>query len=166
MAHGQWERWLREEVDIHPRVAQMHMKVADTPGLKTRTSSQMGLDALYLIATLPPEERTRGHKALRRMSESAVLRRSLLPGQRAAIVLEFTELVEELRERARERQRLAAEATNAILSGESLSPDLEQAGNKGRVVDSLAEKAGIGKSSMAMLHAPIYRAFTVGFTAN
>ncbi|MDU7472117.1 MAG: DUF3102 domain-containing protein [Paenibacillus macerans] len=61
LAHGQWERWLREEVEIHPRVAQMHMKVADTPGLKTRTSSQMGLDALYLIATLPPEERTRGH---------------------------------------------------------------------------------------------------------
>ncbi|WHX51609.1 DUF3102 domain-containing protein [Paenibacillus woosongensis] len=61
LAHGQWERWLREEVDIHPRVAQMHMKVAETPGLKTRTSSQMGLDALYLIATLPPEERTREH---------------------------------------------------------------------------------------------------------
>lgn len=61
LAHGQWEQWLREEVDIHPRVAQMHMKVAETPSLKTRTSSQMGLDALYLIATLPPEERTREH---------------------------------------------------------------------------------------------------------
>lgn len=79
-------------------------------------------------------------EALRRMSESAVLRRSLLPGQRAAIMLEFTELVEELREKARERR---GERTD-------LMPELAK-GSAPPLHIALAEKAGIGKSSMQYL---------------
>lgn len=87
-------------------------------------------------------------EALRRMSESAVLRRSLLPGQRAAIVLEFTELVEELREKAR-----ISKLSGLMRGGEApVFPDLETRSPQHTHVE-LAEKAGIGKSSMAMLQA-------------
>lgn len=77
-------------------------------------------------------------------------RDTLLPGQRAAIVLEFTELVEELREKARERQRLAADATNAAIRGGTLLPDLAKPTIQQTHIE-LAEKAGIGKSSMQYL---------------
>lgn len=61
LAHGQWERWLREDAEIHPRIAQQMMKVVSDPSLKTSTYSHLGLKALYEIATLPPEERDREH---------------------------------------------------------------------------------------------------------
>lgn len=89
------------------------------------------------------------------MADQAVLRRSLSPGQRAAITLEFAEMVDELRREARERQRQAAEATNAKLGrGETVSPELGEAlETKGKIAKQLAEKAGIGRSSMEYLMA-------------
>lgn len=81
-------------------------------------------------------------EALQRMSDSAVLRRSLTPGQRAAIVLEFAELVEKLREKAREQQGKRTD----------LLPELAKSEQKHTHV-ALAEKAGIGKSSMQYLMA-------------
>ncbi|GGF88001.1 ParB N-terminal domain-containing protein [Paenibacillus abyssi] len=93
-------------------------------------------------------------EALRRMADSAVLRRQLEPGQRAAIVLEFTELVEKVREEARERQRKAAEETNMLLGRiDTVIPDLGEATPKSTVSRILAEKASIGKSSMEYLMA-------------
>lgn len=85
-------------------------------------------------------------EALQRMSEAAVLRRSLLPGQRAAIVLEFTEVVERLREEARERRQ-------ANLRQGNVSPVLPELANREvrPAHIELAEKAGIGKSSMQYL---------------
>lgn len=86
-------------------------------------------------------------EALQRMSEAAVLRRSLRPGQRAAILLEFTEMVERLREEARTRQRQGTRT-----EADNLAPDLGQ-GTSGRsaTAKALAEKASIGKSSMEYL---------------
>lgn len=80
---------------------------------------------------------------MERMRDSASLRRNLKPGQRAAIVLEFTELVESLREQARERfgQRT------------DLLPELEKGSSPKHVHVELSEKAGIGKSSMSYLMA-------------
>lgn len=88
-------------------------------------------------------------EALQRMADSAALRRNLKPGQRAAILLEFTELVEKIREEARARQ-LAG-----LKKGEEfpVSPDLDRRENTMSTKEILAEKAGIGKSSMAMLQA-------------
>lgn len=95
-------------------------------------------------------------EALQRMADSAVLRRSLLPGQRAAIVLEFSELVEELRREAKERQRQAGgDRGNQYTGGKvAVTPNLEEAPNKkGETAEVIAEKAGIGKSSIYMLQA-------------
>lgn len=60
-------------------------------------------------------------------------------------------MVDKLREEAKERQRQAADSTNAKLGrGETLSPDLGKP-NKVYVAKELAEKAGIGRSSMESL---------------
>lgn len=82
-------------------------------------------------------------EALQRMSDSAVLRRSLTPGQRAAIVLEFAELVEKLRQEAKERQGMRSDLLD-------ISPDLGQC-SKSKTSAKLAERAGIGRSSMEYL---------------
>lgn len=60
LAHGQFGKWL-ESVGINERVAQMLMKVYSELGLKTSTYSEIGLNALYQIATLPPAEREKPH---------------------------------------------------------------------------------------------------------
>lgn len=82
------------------------------------------------------------------------LRRNLTPGQRAAIVLKCEELVADLRAKAKGRQREAAERTNAKLGrgkSETVSPNLGEATPSGKSSKALAEKAGIGKSSMEYL---------------
>jgi ParB-like chromosome segregation protein Spo0J len=85
-------------------------------------------------------------EAIRRMGESAVNRRHLTDGQRAAVVLEFTELVDRIREEAKERQREAAEATNTLRRGDddsdTLVEDLPEA-KKGLTRDALGERAGV-----------------------
>ncbi|WP_102271349.1 hypothetical protein [Cytobacillus massiliigabonensis] len=57
---GGWLKWL-ELVNVHPRVAQQMMKVFRELGEKTRTSSHLGLEVLYQIATLAPEHRDQPH---------------------------------------------------------------------------------------------------------
>jgi hypothetical protein len=84
------------------------------------------------------------------MADSAVLRRSLSPGQRAAITLEFAEMVDDLRKEAKERQKLAGEMFGRGKS-EKLNPELGEAIPKTTTSRILAEKAGIGKSSMEYL---------------
>ncbi|MCO4332825.1 DUF3102 domain-containing protein, partial [Staphylococcus hyicus] len=60
LAHGEFGRWL-EKVNLNQRVAQQMIKIYDTPELKTRMSSNLGMQALYEIATLPEPERTKEH---------------------------------------------------------------------------------------------------------
>ena len=55
LAHGEFGKWL-EEININQRVAQQFIKIAsELPN--TRTSSYLGMQALYEIATMPEEER-------------------------------------------------------------------------------------------------------------
>lgn len=61
LAHGKWERWCREEIDVVPSQARMFIKVADEFGSNRCTFNDLGLRALYEIATLPLEERTQAH---------------------------------------------------------------------------------------------------------
>lgn len=55
---GEFGKWL-EKVNLNQRVAQQMIKIHDTPELKTRMSSNLGMQALYEIATLPETERTK-----------------------------------------------------------------------------------------------------------
>lgn len=59
LAHGEFGGWL-ESVGINERVARMMMKVTELDA-KRSTYSEMGLNTLYQIATLPPEHRDRPH---------------------------------------------------------------------------------------------------------
>ncbi|MDW4322545.1 hypothetical protein ACIGHC_03415 [Staphylococcus saprophyticus] len=60
LAHGEWSEWLGK-VNLNQRVAQQMIKIYDTPELNARMSSNLGMQALYEIATLPESERTIEH---------------------------------------------------------------------------------------------------------
>ncbi|WP_281202660.1 hypothetical protein [Cytobacillus kochii] len=61
MAHGEFGKWL-ESVGMDRRRASEFIKVFDEfDGSNVRTCGQMGLRALYEIATLPPEQREQPH---------------------------------------------------------------------------------------------------------
>lgn len=60
LAHGEFGKWL-ESININHRVANRMMKVASTPELNSTTSSNLGMNVLYEIATLPEPERTKEH---------------------------------------------------------------------------------------------------------
>lgn len=61
LAHGEWSEWLGK-VNLNQRVAQQMIKIYDTPELNARMSSNLGMQALYEIATLPEPERTKEHE--------------------------------------------------------------------------------------------------------
>nr|WP_274485653.1 DUF3102 domain-containing protein [Paenibacillus polymyxa] len=56
-----WERWCETECDISRRHANRFIKVAEELGTSGSRDSAIGIKALYEIATLPPEERSREH---------------------------------------------------------------------------------------------------------
>ncbi|MEK3707414.1 DUF3102 domain-containing protein [Paenibacillus sp. FSL R7-0198] len=56
-----WERWCEDECDITRQHANRFIKVADELGTSGFRDAALGIRALYEIATLTPEERTRGH---------------------------------------------------------------------------------------------------------
>ncbi|WP_407337329.1 DUF3102 domain-containing protein [Levilactobacillus brevis] len=55
LAHGEFGKWL-ESIDIKPRQAQRFIKIANEFS-NTTTSSYLGMNVLYEIATMPPDER-------------------------------------------------------------------------------------------------------------
>lgn len=62
LAHGEFGKWL-VKIELNHRVANQMMKVTEEiQPEKWRMSSNLGLEALYQIATLPPEERTKTHE--------------------------------------------------------------------------------------------------------
>lgn len=62
LVHGEWERWCREEVGFDRTTAFRFVKVFDElGGSNVAPWQQIGIKALYEIATLPPEERERPH---------------------------------------------------------------------------------------------------------
>lgn len=60
LAHGEFSKWV-SEIGIQEREAQRFMKIANELPNAT-TWSALGTRALYLIATLPEEERTQPHE--------------------------------------------------------------------------------------------------------
>ncbi|MEK5507612.1 DUF3102 domain-containing protein [Paenibacillus sp. FSL P4-0113] len=56
---GGWIRWLEEHVEFKRSYAHKFISVYDEIGESVSTSKHRGLEALYEIATLPSDERTR-----------------------------------------------------------------------------------------------------------
>ncbi|MFT8392789.1 MAG: DUF3102 domain-containing protein [Liquorilactobacillus ghanensis] len=60
LAHGEFGKWLKS-IEIQPRQAQRFIKIA-TEFSNTTTSSHLGMNVLYEIATMPAEERDKPQK--------------------------------------------------------------------------------------------------------
>lgn len=60
LAHGEWSNWLKS-VNLNRAQATKFIKVSEEFS-DDSTWNQMGLSAMYMIATLPEEERTVEHK--------------------------------------------------------------------------------------------------------
>ncbi|MGX6486647.1 DUF3102 domain-containing protein [Aerococcus sanguinicola] len=56
LTHGNFKTWL-EKIGLHPRNAQRMMKISQELSSNATTWSHLGERAMYLIATLPEEER-------------------------------------------------------------------------------------------------------------
>lgn len=62
MAHGEWERWCRDSANISPPQARKLITIAEElTGDNRSTWNEIGTQALYLIATMPEEARTKQH---------------------------------------------------------------------------------------------------------
>lgn len=59
--YREWETWCEVECDITRQHANRFIKVVDELGTSGFRDASLGIKALYEIATLPPEERTREH---------------------------------------------------------------------------------------------------------
>src|SRR5699024_1905707 len=61
LVHGEWEKWCNDEINITPQHANRYIKVVDELGGNRTSMFDLGINALYQIATLPPEEREKEH---------------------------------------------------------------------------------------------------------
>lgn len=58
---GGWNTWCENDLGMSRRYANMFVRVTDELSESGKTSSHLGVEMLYQIATLPPEERTKPH---------------------------------------------------------------------------------------------------------
>lgn len=62
LAHGEWERWCREHIEMTPQHVNRFIRVfEELGGNRTSGFGMLGVKALYEIATLPAEEREKPH---------------------------------------------------------------------------------------------------------
>ncbi|PCF79239.1 DUF3102 domain-containing protein, partial [Staphylococcus delphini] len=119
LAHGEFGRWL-EKVNLNQRVAQQMIKIYDTPELKTRMSSNLGMQALYEIATLPEPERTKEH-----ITSSGETK---TPDEMT--VRELRELKKQIKQRDEQNAQLQSRVEQAQRSEEIALKQLEEAENR------------------------------------
>lgn len=60
LAHGEWTKWCKEEIGMDRAQADKFIRVVNELGNEF-TYTQLGMNALYQIATLPPEQREVEH---------------------------------------------------------------------------------------------------------
>jgi Protein of unknown function (DUF3102) len=132
LAHGQFGKWLKS-IGINWNVANRMMKVASEIGSNSDTYHNLGLNALYLIATLPEEEREKPHvipstgevKTVDEMTvrELREVKRALKESQQAK------EQAEKARRQAEERANMAERSEEIIRKRleelESREPEVE-----------------------------------------
>lgn len=61
LVHGEWETWCKDKLNMTPQYANRYIKVSDELDLNRKSSFDLGVEALYLIATLPEPEREKEH---------------------------------------------------------------------------------------------------------
>jgi len=119
LAHGEWSEWLGK-VNLNQRVAQQMIKIYDTPELNARMSSNLGMQALYEIATLPESERTIEHTTLKGETKT--------PDEMT--VKELRELKKQLKQRDEEKSQLQSQLEQAQRSESIARKQLEEAEDK------------------------------------
>ncbi|OEK27053.1 hypothetical protein ASS84_04540 [Staphylococcus saprophyticus] len=119
LAHGEWSEWLGK-VNLNQRVAQQMIKIYDTPELNARMSSNLGMQALYEIATLPESERTIEHTTLKGETKK--------PDEMT--VKELRELKKQLKQRDEEKSQLQSQLEQAQHSESIARKQLEDEQDK------------------------------------
>ena len=94
---------VREDANMSPGNARKFMKVADELEVKRSTSNDIGLEALYQIATLPESERQAEHVTEKGETKT--------PAEMT--VRELRDLKRQLKAEQAERERLEEEATRS-----------------------------------------------------
>lgn len=112
---GEWSEWLGK-VNLNQRVAQQMIKIYDTPELNARMSSNLGMQALYEIATLPESERTIEHTTSK--GETKTLDEMT--------VKELRELKKQLKQRDEEKSQLESQLEQAQRSESIAHKQLEE----------------------------------------
>ena len=112
---GEWSEWLGK-VNLNQRVAQQMIKIYDTPELNARMSSNLGMQALYEIATLPEPERTKEHTTSK--GETKTLDEMT--------VKELRELKKQLKQRDEEKSQLQSQLEQAQRSESIAHKQLEE----------------------------------------
>jgi|SRR5699024_2131418 len=104
LVHGEYEDWVRDKAKISPSQARMFVKVSEEFGENRCTYNELGLRALYEIATLPESERNQSHttaKGEQKKPEDMTVR-------------ELRDLKRQINAERRERERLEVELANKI----------------------------------------------------
>lgn len=116
LAHGQFGKWL-ETVNLNQNVANKMMKIASTEELNYATSHNLGMQALYEIATLPESERDIEHTTSNGETKT--------PDEMT--VKELRELKKQLKQRDEEKSRLESQLEQAQRSESIARKQLEDA---------------------------------------
>lgn len=116
LAHGEFGKWL-EKVGINHGVANKMMKISETHYLNYSHASNLGVTALYEIATLPEEERNKEHVTSNGETKT--------PDEMTRN--ELRELKKQLRQRDEQNAQLQSQVEQAQRSEEIAKKQLEDA---------------------------------------
>jgi hypothetical protein len=61
LAHGEWSKWCESECGMSRNQATKLITIVEQLDVNDSTSNQVGVEAFYLIATLPEEHRDQAH---------------------------------------------------------------------------------------------------------
>lgn len=115
LAHGEWSDWLKS-VNLNRTQATKFIKVSEEFS-DDSTWNQLGLSALYMIATLPEEERTVEHK-----TSNGEIKKPIDMTNR-----ELEELKRQLKQRDEQNAQLQSQVEQAQRSEEIAKKQLEDA---------------------------------------
>lgn len=116
LAHGEFGKWLKS-INLNQNVANKMMKIANTEQLNYATSHNLGMQALYEIATLPEPERTKEHTTSNGETKT--------PDEMT--VRELRELKKQLKQRDEQNAQLQSQVEQAQRSEEIAKKQLEVA---------------------------------------
>ncbi|MBA8760776.1 DUF3102 domain-containing protein [Staphylococcus schleiferi subsp. coagulans] len=118
LAHGEWSNWLKS-VNLNRTQATKFIKVSEEFS-DDSTWNQMGLSAMYMIATLPEEERTVEHK-----TSNGEVKKPIDMTNR-----ELEDSKRQLKQRDEQNAQLQSQVEQAQRSEEIALKQLEEAENK------------------------------------